>query len=271
MSLSAVRGPGHHARMSASRLGFGTLAWATAHNGELSPAERVREIAKGTVVVLRTAPAQIRQRLGMRNPRALAYDVDRLPIPDSSIAKQAEELCREASSPMLVNHCWRTYAWGMILATHDGLHPDPELFYVASMLHDLALTDQFRGYAPMPCFGARAALLAHDWAQARGWPAQRCTTLADAICLHLNVEVPRERGPEAQLLQAGAGLDVIGLRHWQLTPQTVAAVQARYPRLDMKKAAYPLFVAESHRRTRAQLLRRWLMFGPLVRHSQFDE
>ena len=257
--------------MNASRVEFGTFAWAKANHGALSTRERVREITKGALVVLRTAPAQIRQRLGLRNPRAFAYDVDRLPVPDSSIAKQAAELCREASSPMLVNHCLRTYAWGMILAAHDGLRPDAELFYVASLLHDLALTDRFRDYAVMPCFGARAAMLATDWARERGWPEQRCATLADAICLHLNVAVRLERGPEAHLLQAGAGLDVIGLRHWQLTPETVACVLARHPRHDMKRASYPLFVAESHPRTRAQLLRRWLLFGPLVRHSPFEE
>lgn len=257
--------------MSTSSVRFGTLAWAKRNGGALSPGERVREFAKGTLVILRTAPAQIRQRIGMRNPRAFAYDVDRLPVPDSSIARQAEELCRDASSSMLVNHCLRTYAWGMILAERDRLRPDPELFYVASMLHDLALTDQFRDYTPMPCFGARAASLASDWVLTHGWPEQRRATLADAICLHLNVEVPATHGSEAQLLQAGAGLDVIGLRHWQLTPETVAAVLARYPRHDMKKVAYPLFAAEAHPRTRAQLLRRWLMFGTLVRHSQFDE
>ncbi|MGH7790567.1 MAG: hypothetical protein ACRERC_27145 [Candidatus Binatia bacterium] len=257
--------------MSATHFGFGTLAWAQASGGELSLREHVREIAKGTLVILRTAPAQVRQRLGLRNPRAFDYDLDRLPVPDSSIAKQAEALCRDASSPMLVNHCWRTYAWGMILAAHDGLRPDPELFYVASMLHDLALTDQFRAYAPMPCFGARAALLASDWARQRGWSETRSATLADAICLHLNVAVSCEHGAEAHLLQAGAGLDVIGLRHWQLTPQTVAAVLDRYPRHNMKQGASPLFDAEAHHHTRAQLLNRWLMFGPLVRHSQFDE
>ena len=59
--------------------------------------------------------------------------------------------------------------------------------------------------------------------------------------LHLNVRVPSEHGPEAQLLQAGAGLDVIGLRHWELTPETVAAVVQRYPRHDMKRASHPVF------------------------------
>lgn len=251
--------------------GFGTLAWARRNHGALSVGEVVREIAKGTLTLLRTLPAQGRQRLGLRNPRALAFDLDRLPIPDSRVAKEAEELCREASSPMLVNHCLRTYTFGMILAQLDGLRPDAELFYVASLLHDLALTERFRDFHPMPCFGARAGILAGDWARERGWDEGRCGTLADAICLHLNVAVPHRHGPEAVLLQAGAGLDVIGLRHWELAGPTVAAVVARYPRLAMKKAVLPLFVAESRRRTRTQLLNRWLMFGPLLRHSQFAE
>jgi hypothetical protein len=237
----------------------------------MSRREQMREVAKAAGVVLRSAPAQVRQRLGFRNPRALAFDVEELPIPDSGIAKEAEELCREASSPMLLNHCLRTYAWGMILGQRDRLRPDPELLYVASMLHDLALTDEFRDYAPMPCFGARAGIMATDWAGERGWPAHRCWTLGDAISLHLNARVPSEHGPEAQLLQAGAGLDVIGLRHWELAPETVASVVERYPRHNMKRAAYPLFKAESHPRTRTHLLDRWLMFGTLVRHSQFEE
>ena len=141
----------------------------------------------------------------------------------------------------------------------------------ASMLHDLALTDRYRDYAPMPCFGARAGLIATDWARERGWPAHRCSTLADAISLHLNTRVPPEHGPEAQLLQAGAGVDVIGLRHWELAPETVASVVERYPRHNMKQSSYDLFKTESHPGTRAELLDRRLMFGTLIKHSQFAE
>jgi HD domain-containing protein len=254
-----------------ARASFGTLAWAEAGGGRLSRRERMRELAQAMLVVLTTAPAQVRQRLGLRNPRAFAFDLDGVPFPDSKAAQEAEELCRETSSPMLVNHCFRTYVWGAMLGQHDGLRPDPELLYVAAMLHDLALTDEFRDYAPMPCFAARAGIAARDWARERGWPGDRCATLADAVSLHLNARVPAAHGPEAQLLQAGAGLDVIGLRHWELTPETVAAVVARYPRHSLKKASYPLFKAESHPGTRTHLLDHRLMFGTLVRHAPFDE
>jgi hypothetical protein len=237
----------------------------------MSRREQVREFARALRVSLPTLPAQARQRLGIRNPRAFDFDADALRIPDSAVAREAEELCRETSSPMLLNHCLRTYAWGMILGERARLRPDVELLYVAALLHDLALTDRFRDYAPMPCFGARAGILAADWAAARDWPESRCVTLADAISLHLNAHVPPVHGPEAQLLQAGAALDVIGLRHWELSPGTVASVVARHPRHGMKRSSYQLFKAEAHPRTRTQLLDRWLMFGTLVRHSQFDD
>jgi hypothetical protein len=248
----------------------GTLAWARARNGQLTRRERAREIVKGVLLVSRTAPAQIRQRLGIADRRAFDYDLDNLTIPDSKIAKDAEELCREASSEMLVNHCLRTYAWGTILA-RQGARPDAELLYVGSLLHDLTLTDRFRDHSAMPCFAARGGILASEWAAERGWPEHRCTSLGDAISLHLNVQVPPDHGPEAQLLQAGAAADVIGMQTWEMSPETVAAVIGRYPRRQLKREAYPLFKAESQPRTRTQLLNRWLLFGTLVRHSQFAE
>ena len=252
-------------------MSVGTLAWARAQNGELTRRERAREIVKGVLLVSRTMPAQVRQRLGIANRRALAYDLDSLPIPDSAIAKEAEELCREASSEMLVNHCLRTYAWGTILGAGQGARPDVELLYVGSLLHDLTLTDRFRDHSPMPCFAARGGILASEWAAARGWPEHRCASLGDAISLHLNITVPPDHGPEAQLLQAGAAADVAGMRTWDMTPETVAAVVDRYPRRQLKREAYPLFKSESKPRTRTQLLNRWLLFGTLVRHSQFAE
>jgi hypothetical protein len=64
---------------------------------------------------------------------------------------------------------------------------------------------------------------------------------------------------------------VIGMRHWDMTPDTVGPVVNRYPRQELTRNGYQLVQAESKPRTRTQLLNRWLRFGTLVRHSQFAE
>jgi hypothetical protein len=249
---------------------FGTVGWARRGNGRMSRSERLREFASANRVLVRTAPAQLRMRLGLRNRSALSLDPDRIPLPDSTIAREAEAECREASPQRLIDHCFRTYAWGMLLAHSDGLRPDPELLYVGSMLHDLALTDTYRDVNPMPCFGARAGIFATEWAGKRGWSHERCRTLGDAISLHLNSQVDAAHGPEAQFLQAGAGLDVLGLRYWDLAPETIAAVLRRYPRGDFI-AGLGDFEAEAHPGTRTHLLVRRLMFATIARHAPFND
>jgi len=245
---------------------FGTIGWARQRSGQMTRSEKMREFMTASRVILPTLPAQVRARLGVPNPKAVSLRVDEIPVPDSKIAREALEQCREASPQRLLNHCHRTYAWAMLLSHRDRLRPDPELLYVASMLHDLTLTDTYRDVNPMVCFGARGGIMAAEWAHDRGWPDHRCATLADAISLHLNARVDPKHGPEAQLLQAGAAVDVIGLRLWELSRDTVHEVLARYPMLDMIDGLAE-FQFEARPHTRAQLLTRWLMFNTFMRHS----
>lgn len=241
--------------------GFGTIAWAQARDGgRMTRREQVRELARTGALVVRTAPAQARIQLGRHDRDAFAFDPDDLPLPDSSIARAAEEECRDCSTPQLVNHCLRTYVWGMLLARRDGLRPDPELLWVSALLHDIALTERHRHANGAPCFAVRGGLVAQAWAGEQGWDPQRCATLGEAISLHLNARVDPAHGPEAVLLQAGAGLDVLGLRAWQLSRETVAAVLARHPLLD-SLGLLDAVTLETRSRTRAQLL--WRLGFPL--------
>ncbi|WP_006242153.1 hypothetical protein [Mycolicibacterium tusciae] len=248
---------------------FGALSWAHRSMGRMTRREKLREFASANGVLLHTAPAQIRMRLGWPNRGARAFDLDAIPLPDSKIAREAEQECREASTDRLMMHCYRTYVWATLLAWCDHLRPDPELLYVAAMLHDLALTDRHRDANPMICFGARAGVMATEWTRDRGWPEDRCATVGDAICLHLNSRVHPKHGPEAQALQAGAALDVLGLRAWELDGDTVDAVHGRYPRLDMLDGISD-FEAEARPDTRTRLLTRWLLFSTLARHSPLE-
>jgi hypothetical protein len=248
---------------------FGTLEWAASSLGRMTRREKLREFASANRLLLRTAPAQIRMRLGRPNAGARAFDLDAIPVPDSKIAREAEDECREVAADRLLMHSYRTYVWATLLARCDNLNPDPELLYVASMLHDVALTDRHRDANAMVCFAARAGVFAAQWTKQRGWPEHRCATVGDAISLHLNSVVDAKHGPEAQALQAGAALDVLGLRMWEFEGATLDAVHMRYPRLDML-AGLSDFAAEARPHTRTHLLMRWLMFSTLARHSPLE-
>jgi hypothetical protein len=55
-------------------------------------------------------------------------------VPDSLLARRAEELVREVSPPFLANHCRRCFEWSTALAQRDGVRFDAELLYVGAAL-----------------------------------------------------------------------------------------------------------------------------------------
>jgi len=162
-------------------------------------------------------------------------DVPTIPtIPHTRIAYEAEQLC----PPWLRNHCYRTYVIGALLGR--GLSFDPELLFVASMLHDVGLANHFaqlsdRGHpdyarTEAPCFAVRSAGVAERLASKHGWPRACSHALAEAISLHLNVRVARSRGVEAHLLNAGSAFDVIRLRCRKLPQELIHSIDRRWPR-----------------------------------------
>ena len=119
--------------MTSSRIG--TLAWAERTGGILSRRERISLLSDAIGLQMRTLPGQTRALLGRTNSRAFSVDPDRLRVPDTMIAREAEALCSEVYPQALLNHCLRSYAWGTILAERDGLEHDSEILYVTCLLH----------------------------------------------------------------------------------------------------------------------------------------
>jgi HD domain len=215
--------------------------------------------------------SRLRRRLGVA-PEALdGVDLPERP-PDSRLAREAEEHCRELSSPALLNHCLRVYVWGALLGSRDGLRYDAELLYVASLLHDLGLTDSFASRAGPPCFAVQGALAARDWALEHDCQRSRADRVADAISLHINPRVRPEEGVEAHLLTAGAALDVIGARYRQLAKPLVTAAVERHPRLGFKREMNERSRAAARRgpRTRVALGYR-LGFGRMIAGAPFAD
>ncbi len=154
--------------------------------------------------------------------------------PESSICSDALSLAAAASPSFLLNHSVRTFAWGCAIAHREHLDFDRELFYVASLL----LFDGPR------CFELQSAQAARLFARERGWDADRCDLLAEAIRLHMQPRVVLEDGAEAYLLDQATSLDVVGNRLDDVDRKDVEMILDVAPREGFTRGFLELLVAQ---------------------------
>ena len=238
--------------------GVGTLDWAGRTHGRLSRRDRLELLAQG-----------VRRMLPRGSRLGAALDVDGYRPPDSRLAREAEELCREASSLAVEMHCHRCNLWGVAIGRAEHVGFDEEALYLASLTHDLGLTERFRGHDPLAaCFSldsasAARALLAGD---------PRADAVAEAITLHLNAHVPRSHGPEAYLLQVAAALDVTGYRIRDVERRTRDAILGLHPRRAMKEEFAGLMdgEVELHPDSRPAFFTKHLGFKRMIERAPFD-
>lgn len=250
-------------------MNFGTLEWAHATSGNLRGADRLRFLAP----ILRTTATytaeRLRMRLGLRPARAGSLDLDRLVLPDTKLVADALHACRETLSPSMQNHSLRTFAFGLALANLDGVALDLESFYVASLLHDIALESP----TPGRCFAVIGAERALAIAQRAGADDSKARAIAEGICMHITPGVGFERGPIGPMLSAGALVDLAGVRLWDLDPAFARAAEARHPRLAMKRHLVACWNAEARAVPdgRAAFIARWAAFGLFVKLAPYRE
>ena len=162
-------------------------------------------------------------------------------FPPSSVARKARRVLQASAPPFLVNHSIRSYAWAVALADHDSTSFDPELLYVAALLHDVGLVSVDTG----GCFEEDGALAAEHLVLDAGWPVARARAVRDVIRLHMAVELPAEATAETRLLWDSTGVDVTGYRYADVPEAVVREVIDAYPRLDFKRAFSDLFADQA--------------------------
>jgi hypothetical protein len=175
-----------------------------------------------------------------------ALDELGMPVPDSALAKQARELIADVAAPFLVNHSVRSYAWAVELARHDALQFDPEILYVAALLHDIGLVP---AYDLGGCFEVDGAIAADRFARDTGAPDDRARAIYDVIALHNNQDMPPGVAAEVVLLWDSTGIDVTGDRFTDVRPAIVPGLLAAYPRLDFKREFAALFDDQATRKS----------------------
>jgi hypothetical protein len=135
------------------------------------------------------------------------------------------------------------------------------------MFHDTGLPTPVDGVD----FTSRSAEIARAFTGKRGVPASIGELIANVIAMHHTPGVSLEHGTEAFLLSAGAGLDVFGLRTWQLPDAIRASVIADYPRIGFRREFAGLWRTEALRvpHGRAWFLRRYALSDVTIRIAPF--
>ena len=255
-------------------MAIGTLDW-TQRGGLLTLNERWRL----TLAAIGKRARLYRAAQAHETPAALKAlarlglgALEHIEQPWDALAFAASTAAQELQPQWLNNHCWRTYAWGSLLALDGDLAYDKNLFFAACLLHDLGLTP----HAALPadqCFTLRSARAARSILQRAGATLAQLDCVAQAITLHPNLEVGIGQGVEAHLLQAGAALDVVGQRSRELPPSLQTGVLTRHPRLGFKQSfcACMQVQAQAAPNSRMGLYVRRLGFLALIQQAPFDE
>jgi hypothetical protein len=154
-------------------------------------------------------------------------EISGIKIPDSKLARAATEFIRDTESPFLFEHSTRVFLWGALAGERRGLKFDPELFYTASMFHDLGLTEGFReSHLRFEVDGANAA---REFLQGQGVSERDIEQVWLAIALHTTPGISQHLSPIAALTAEGVMMDLVGWGYDDFTEAQRSAVEAAYP------------------------------------------
>jgi hypothetical protein len=152
-------------------------------------------------------------------------------VPDTILVRDAIDLSRTESEPFIHNHVMRSWLFGVLLSEGAERAPDPELLAVATILHDLGLTQRYAADSRFEVDGANAA---RSFLKGRGISAQQMQLVWDAIALHTTRSIALYKEPEVVMTHSGITVDVLGVGLDRIPQDKLAAILAEFPRLGLK-------------------------------------
>jgi hypothetical protein len=124
----------------------------------------------------------------------------------------------------------RTFLFGSLAGRAMGQKFDEEILYLASVLHDLGLTERFEGDSPFEIQGAEAAK--HFLAE-HAYAAHKIGIVWDGIAMHASA-IGQYKQPEIALVGEGAGADVVEPDFSHIRKSDVDEIVKAFPRLQFK-------------------------------------
>jgi HD domain len=168
--------------------------------------------------------------------------------PGGALAERAITLVTSIESPPVAGHSFRSFFFARALAVHRRAEPgrdyDPDLLFLACVLHDTGLTGPGdRGQR----FEIDGADLAAEFLTAEGLPADQVDQVWDAIALHTSPGLAERRSTLCDLTRSGIGID-FGRGAGVVPEAWAAAIHRAYPRHGMERALVDLIVGQAEGR-----------------------
>lgn len=171
-------------------------------------------------------------------------------LPRTRMCIDAYNLCRSAAPSFLLNHCMRTYLFGALHAEHHHQAFHVETAFVAALLHDLGLLANFEKTGTFEIDGANRA---ESLVREEGGSPREARAVWNAIVMHdMRFAVALHQSPEATLVAAGAGADVIGPDPNMISVASIREVVAAFPRLQFKRQFIALVADHCQRKPGGQ-------------------
>lgn len=222
---------------------LGSLTWAEHTQGRLSGDEKVALARNYASMRAEMVFDEARHRLGLLNP--LAIDLDSLAPPDTKLVRDADELARSLYNDVLWAHCLRTYYFGALVAAHEAISFDREVFYAAAICHDAGVNEDAAWPVQACCFAHSGGRLVSEKLGEKGH-GETAVRVGDAISMHMNLIVPLEEFPaENTLVAVGATCDIFGAYVRRIARPTLQATVDQAPRAGLFEAFAP-FLAKAH-------------------------
>src|SRR3954471_15596689 len=178
-----------------------------------------------------SASEQLRQMMLRLRVEIDSHDLEQLRVPDSKASRAADSLAAAGQSVTLTNHGLRSYGFGALLGIREGRAFDAEVFYVASILHDIGLMPAFdRGGR----FEDDGDAVTRQLLAEVGWEPARAERAGKAVRDHWDGPTDEDE-VESLLLAYGTSVDVSGRRLEDFSPATVEAFLDVAPRCGFKE------------------------------------
>src|SRR5262249_45383604 len=153
-------------------------------------------------------------------------------VPDTPVIARALDRSRSDSEPYLFNHAVRSWLFATRIAQLQSIAHDGEVVAIASLLHDLTLTKDFKGPRR---FEVEAADVARAFVREQGFDDRRAQLVWDSVALNSTPSIGSFKEAEVALCTAGIGLDWAGWQYDRFPSEEMAGILGAFPRLDMKR------------------------------------